>query len=271
MDGRSLDSSTVDDIMVLLSGSIPKDFLGGIIFIIQQNYQLYLEGIKYTLIISISGTILGLLLALFITVFRVQESDLRDSIMQRIVKRISVIVSSSYVEFFRGTPMIVQAAIFFYGLAMLGVRLPILLAGVIIVTLNTAAYLTEVLRAGINSIDKGQMEAARAIGLTRGQSFRFIIFPQAIKNMIPAIGNELVVNIKDSAVLSVIGVSELFYMGKSVAGTYYRYTESFVTVALIYLILVLITTRILTLIVRFTNSGNKMTFPSSQSVPVEVT
>jgi len=257
--------------MVLLSGSIPKDFLGGIIFIIQQNYQLYLEGIKYTLIISISGTILGLLLALFITVFRVQESDLRDSIMQRIVKRISVIVSSSYVEFFRGTPMIVQAAIFFYGLAMLGVRLPILLAGVIIVTLNTAAYLTEVLRAGINSIDKGQMEAARAIGLTRGQSFRFIIFPQAIKNMIPAIGNELVVNIKDSAVLSVIGVSELFYMGKSVAGTYYRYTESFVTVALIYLILVLITTRILTLIVRFTNSGNKMTFPSSQSVPVEVT
>ncbi|MBN2605587.1 MAG: ABC transporter permease subunit, partial [Bacilli bacterium] len=161
--------------MVLLSGSIPKDFLGGIIFIIQQNYQLYLEGIKYTLIIAIAGTVLGLLLALFITVFRVQESDLRDSIMQRVIKRISVILSSSYVEFFRGTPMIVQAAIFFYGLAMLGVRLPILLAGVIIVTLNTAAYLTEVLRAGINSIDKGQMEASRAIGLTRGQSFRFVI------------------------------------------------------------------------------------------------
>lgn len=256
--------------MGLLSGSIPKDFLGGIIFIIQQNYQLYLEGVKYTLIISIAGTILGLLFALFITVFRVQETDVRDSIVRKIAKRMSVILSSSYVEFFRGTPMMVQAAIFFYGLAMLGVRLPILLAGIIIVTLNTAAYLTEVLRAGINSIDKGQMEAARSIGMSRGQAFRYVIFPQAIKNMVPAIGNELVVNIKDTAVLSVIGVSELFYMGKSVAGTYYRYTESFVTVALIYLILVLVTTRILTLIVRFTNSGNKMTFPASQSVPIEV-
>jgi putative lysine transport system permease protein len=256
--------------MHILSGNIPKDFIGGVLYIIQENYPLYLEGVKYTLLISIVGTILGLFVALFITIFRIQESDKRDSFATRVYKKISIILSTSYVEFFRGTPMMVQAAIFFYGLAMVGVRMPILLAGIIIVTLNTAAYLTEVLRAGINSIDIGQMEAAKSIGMTRGQSFRHIIFPQAIKNMIPAIGNELVVNIKDTAVLSVIGVSELFYMGKSIAGTYYRYTEAFFTVALIYLILVLITTRILTLIVKWIDVPNKFAFPSSQSNPVEV-
>lgn len=256
---------------VILSGNIPGDFAGGIFFILRNNYELYLEGIKYTLLISVLGTLLGLFLALIITVLRIQESDKRDTIVTRVFKRISVIGSSSYVEFFRGTPMMVQAAIFFYGLATLGFRIPIIVAGIIIVTLNTAAYLTEVLRSGINAIDKGQLEGAKSIGLTRGQMFRYIIFPQVIKNMLPAIGNELVVNIKDTAVLSVIGVSELFYMGKSVAGTYYRYTESFVLVALIYLVIVLLTTRLLTIFVKIINGTNNYSIPRSQSVPIEVT
>ncbi len=166
--------------------------------------------------------------------------------------------------------MMVQAAIFFYGLASLGIRIPIIIAGIIIVTLNTAAYLTEVLRSGINGIDEGQFEGAKSIGLSRGKMFLYIIFPQVLKNMLPSIGNELVVNIKDTAVLSVIGVSELFYMGKSVAGTYYRYTESFVLVALIYLIIVLLTTRILTFIVKIVNGKSKVSFPTSQSIPIEV-
>lgn len=255
---------------MLLSGSIPKDFLGGILFIIENNYGLYFEGIKYTLLISLSGTFLGLLVSLMIVVLRIQEISERDKTSDIIFKRLMIMVSTTYVEFFRGTPMMVQAAIFYYGLSTLGVHLNILFAGIVVVTLNTAAYLTEVLRAGINSIDKGQMEAARAIGFTRGQALRYIVFPQAIKNMVPAIGNELVVNIKDTAVLSVIGVSELFYMGKSVAGTYYRYTESFFIVAIIYLILVLITTRLLTLIVHLINKDKKYTGPLSQSVPVGV-
>jgi putative lysine transport system permease protein len=246
----------------MLVSNIPQDFIGGVIYILQNNYKLYIEGASFTLIIAISGTILGLFLALAIIIFRIQEKDSRDSKFNIVMKRISVILSSSYVEFFRGTPMMVQAAIFYYGLAMAGVRIPIILAGVIVVTLNTAAYLVEVLRSGINAIDKGQMEAARSIGLSRGQAFVHVIFPQVIKNMIPAIGNELVVNIKDTAVLSVIGVSELFYMGKSVAGTHYRYTESFVLVALMYLILVLITTRILTVIIQFINR-EKVSLPKS--------
>jgi putative lysine transport system permease protein len=184
---------------------------------------------------------------------RLQEHDENDALIIRSLKRLSITISQSYVAFFRGTPMMVQAAIFYYGLATVGVRLPIILAGIIVVTLNTAAYLSEVLRSGINGLDPGQMEAARALGMTRIQSYRYIIFPQVIRHMIPAIGNELVVNIKDTAVLSVIGVTELFYMGKSVAGTYYRYTEAFVLVALIYLIIVLITTRLLSILVKSIN------------------
>jgi putative lysine transport system permease protein len=256
--------------MSVLAGSIPSDFVGGILYILRNNYSLYLEGIKYTLLISLTGTVIGLLLALVLTVFRIQETDKRDTLFTKTLKRISIILSSSYVEFFRGTPMMVQAAIFFYGLATIGFRVPIIIAGIIIVSLNTAAYLTEVLRSGINAIDKGQIEGAKSIGLTKTQMYRYIIFPQVLKNMLPAIGNELVVNIKDTAVLSVIGVSELFYMGKSVAGTYYRYTESFVLVALIYLILVILTTRLLTVIVKVINGDSKFSIPQSQSIPIEV-
>lgn len=232
---------------------MPSDFFGGIVYLISENYKLYLQGVFFTLIISITGTFLGLLIGLILTVMRLQEQDENDGLIIRFLKRLLITFSQSYVAFFRGTPMMVQAAIFYYGLATVGVRLPIILAGIIVVTLNTAAYLSEVLRSGINGLDPGQMEAARALGMTRIQSYRYIIFPQVIRHMIPAIGNELVVNIKDTAVLSVIGVTELFYMGKSVAGTYYRYTEAFVLVAMIYLIIVLITTRLLSILVKSIN------------------
>jgi len=249
----------------MIFSNIPSDFIGGLSYILRTNYKLYLEGATFTLIIAITGTFIGLFVAMLIIIFRIQEKDPRDNGMNVLLKKLSVFFSTSYVEFFRGTPMMVQAAIFYYGLAMIGVRMPIIVAGIIVVSLNTAAYLTEVLRSGINAIDKGQMEAARAIGLSRAQAYRYIIFPQVIKNMVPAIGNELVVNIKDTAVLSVIGVSELFYMAKSVAGTHYRYTESFVLVALVYLIMVLITTRLLSLIIKLLNK-EIVSIPTSQTV-----
>jgi len=106
--------------------------------------------------------------------------------------------------------------------------------------LNTAAYLTEILRSGLQGLDKGQKEAAESLGMSTRQIYQKILFPQAFRNMIPAIGNELIVNLKDTAVLSVIGTTELFYMGRSVAGAHYRYTEAFVIVALIYLGIVMV-------------------------------
>lgn len=250
--------------------AMPQGFFNIVLFLLQEEYPLYLNGLKFTIIIAITGTFLGLFVAFFVTVLRLLERDSRDTVVSRIIKKIGSITGVSYVEFFRGTPMIVQAMIFYYGLAMLGFRLELMVAGIIVVTLNTSAYLSEVLRAGINSIDKGQMEAARSIGMSKGQGYIYVIFPQVIRNMVPAIGNELVINIKDTAVLSVIGVGELFYMGRSIAGTYYRYTESFVIVALMYLIVVLITTRILNIVVRRMNAG-KVTLLHSNDTFVEAT
>ena len=240
----------------MIFAAMPTGLFEIIQYLLSREYKLYLTGVKFTIIIAILGTFLGLALAFFITVFRLLEKDSRDGVMTKIFKKIGNSIALAYVEFFRGTPMIVQAMVFYYGLAMMGVQLNLILAGIIIVTLNTAAYLSEVLRAGINSLDKGQMEAARSIGMSKGQAYRYIIFPQVIRNMVPAIGNELVINIKDTAVLSVIGVGELFYMGRSVAGTYYRYTESFIIVAVIYLVIVLITTRSLNWIIKKMNKEN---------------
>jgi putative lysine transport system permease protein len=223
-------------------------------FLFQKEHTLYFTGLFYTVLIALVGTMLGLLLSIFLTLMRLLENEAKDSALLKVLKWFTRNMGNTYVQFFRGSPLIVQAMIFYYGLASLGVQLNLIVAGIIIVTLNSAAYLSEVLRAGINSIDKGQMDAALSIGMTKWQGYRHIIFPQVLNNMIPAIGNELVINIKDTAVLSVIGVGELFYMGRSVAGTYYRYTESFLIVALLYLVVVLITTRLLDYLVKKVSS-----------------
>jgi len=251
----------------MILSTIPSNFIGGVIYIFEENYLLFFEGIKYTLLISLLGTGIGLFISFFVTLPRVTKNE-HSSFLKKYLAKLLSFLSTSYVEFLRGTPMMVQAAIFYYGLSSLGVNLPIIVAGLIVVSLNTSAYLSEVLRSGINAIDKGQFEAGKALGLSNFEVLRYIVFPQAIKNMIPAIGNELVVNIKDTAVLSVIGVSELFYMGKSVAGTYYRYTESFFIVALLYLVLVLFTTRILSFILK---RLNRTTNSMPSSVTNEVT
>lgn len=245
--------------------SANSNFLDIVTYLIQNEYSLFLSGLIYTVVIAITGTFLGLLLSFLITVLRLLERDSRDLKSTIVLKKIGNIIGVVYVEMFRGTPMIVQAMIFYYGLASIGIRLEYIVAGIIIVTLNTAAYMSEVLRSGINSIDDGQMEAARSIGMTKGQGYIHVIFPQVIRNMVPAIGNELVINIKDTAVLSVIGVGELFYMGRSIAGTYYRYTETFVIVAFMYLVVVLITTRILNYIVHRMNKDAKTVINTTHS------
>lgn len=250
---------------MLFLGSLPTNFIEIVIYLIKTEYPLFISGFIFTITIAVVGTLLGLFLSTIITVLRLLEKDSRDLKSTIFLKKIGNMIAVVYVEFFRGTPMIVQAMIFYYGLASVGVRLDYLVAGIIVVTLNTAAYMSEVLRSGINSIDKGQMEAARSIGMTKGQGYKNVIFPQVIKNMVPAIGNELVINIKDTAVLSVIGVGELFYIGRSIAGTYYRYTETFVIVALMYLVIVILATRILNYVVHRLNRDSKALINTTQS------
>ncbi|MEG1776544.1 MAG: amino acid ABC transporter permease, partial [Clostridia bacterium] len=170
-----------------------------------------------------------------------------------------------YIEVFRGTPMIVQAMVIYYGSMGMGLRMPILVAAIFIVSINTGAYMAEIIRGGIISVDKGQKEAAHAIGMTHWQSMVHVVLPQAVRNIMPSIGNEFVVNIKDSSVLNVISVNELFFMSKSAAGTYMRYFEVFFITACIYLALTFTITRLLRLVERRMDGKTNYTIYGSQS------
>ncbi len=225
----------------------PKDeFFNTILYLIERYSGFFIRGILITLLLSIVGTVGGFILSLFLTVLRTQEIDQRrDALISKVMKKAGHVFSSVYITVFRGTPMIVQAMIFYYGIAPL--RLSFwtpLVAGLTVVTLNTTAYIAEVIRSGINGIDKGQMEAARSIGFSRSQAMFLIIFPQAIKNSLPAIGNEFIVNLKDTAVLSVIGVFDLFRATQSATSSNFRRVEGFFIAALMYLVLTFITGKV---------------------------
>lgn len=258
---------------------MPQGFFEGIWFLLKEYYPLFLDGIKYTLIISLTGTLFGLLLAIIITPIKIQTISKRDKKTTMIIKRIGIFFANCYVEILRGTPMMVQAAIFYYGLRGIGVDMSlnflnlftipgIIVSGILIVSINTSAYIIEVLRGSINAIDKGQMEAARSLGMTKKQAMIKIIIPQALKNSIPAIGNEFVINIKDTSVLSIIAVTELFYMTRRINSIHFRQTEGFIIAAIIYLILTFTTTRILYYIsdkLSTTKEKPLISYPTSQS------
>ncbi|MDY0139787.1 MAG: amino acid ABC transporter permease [Candidatus Izemoplasmatales bacterium] len=224
---------------------IPDDFLGGSLYTLVRYGKMFLEGALLTIGISLLGTIIGFILALLLATGKIIKTTELDNKFQKTLKILMNKISSIYITIFRGTPMIVQASFFWYGFGLFGDPL---LCGLFVVSLNTAAYIAEIIRGGVESIDKGQSEAAYALGLNYTQSLLFIIFPQAIKNSMPAIGNEFVINIKDTAVLSVIGIFELFNQATKITGIHYRQLEAYAIVALIYLFLTYSTTSILKLV-----------------------
>lgn len=211
--------------------------LKDMIRIVEEFGSLFLKGVGVTLALAILGTLIGLTIALIFSILRIQKPQITDSKIIKVFKRIGSNFVKIYVTVFRGTPMIVQAVIFYYSFYEMGIRWSPFAAGLFTVSLNTAAYLTEVLRGGIQSIDPGQEEAARSIGMSNASAFIYIVFPQAIKNAFASIGNELIVNIKDTAVLSTIMVYDLFYVARSAAGKYYLYVESMILAAIMYLAL----------------------------------
>lgn len=218
--------------------------------ILEDFGPLFVKGIGVTLLLAFLGTIFGFIIALIFSVIRLQKINKNDIWIIKLLKKLGHGFVKTYVTVFRGTPMMVQAVIFFYSFYQIGIRWSHLQAGIFTISLNTAAYLTEVLRSGINSVDKGQYEASRSIGLNGLKTYIFVIFPQAIKNSFASIGNELIVNIKDSSVLSVITVVDLFYIAKSASSKYYWYVEAMLLAAFMYLILTFITSKILNLIER---------------------
>lgn len=201
-----------------------------------RNFPMFQYGIEITVLYAVVGTVVGLLIGLIVGALRIIEIDENDRFIIRIFKKILKYVTGLYLWIFRGTPMLVQAMFLFHLLKPI-LRWNGITAGLVIISVNTGAYMAEIIRSGIQSIDIGQSEAAKSIGLTTIQSFQKIILPQAIKNSFPSIGNQLIINIKDSSMLNVISVSELYFQSTSVAGTTYQYTETFLVAMIIYLIL----------------------------------
>ena len=225
---------------------MPTTFFGWVGFLAREYGSLFLRGTGVTLLIAISGTVLGFLLGLLVAIARTIDVGPHAPMWKRIPVKILHGILAVYIEVFRGTPMIVQAMVIFYGAQQyMGIAMPRLVAAIFIVSINTGAYMAEIIRGGIISIDKGQSEAAHSIGLTHWQTMVSVVLPQAIRNIMPSIGNEFVVNIKDSSVLNVISVTELFFQAKSAAGTYFRYFETYFIIAVIYLVLTFSITRIL--------------------------
>lgn len=223
--------------------------LNVIIKTISKYWPMFLRGAGVTLLISTIGTIIGFLIGLLIGIIRTVPMP-EKGIKKSILKTINTILSV-YIEVFRGTPMIVQAMVIYYGSKQaFDIDMSPLIAGIFIVSINTGAYMAEIVRGGIVSIDKGQFEAAYAIGMSHSQTMINVVLPQAIRNILPATGNEFVINIKDTSVLNVIAVTELFFQTKSVSGINYKYFETFFIASVIYFVMTYTVTRILRFIER---------------------
>lgn len=241
------------------------DFLEKAYRLFTNNYELFWYGIKMTLFLALLGTLLGLVIGLILGGVRAIEIEPRDSRSAKVTKKTLHALIGIYVWFFRGTPMMVQAMFLYYALRpVLG--WDAMTAGIVIISVNTGAYMSEIIRSGIQSVERGQVEAARSIGMNSVQTMIYIVLPQAIKNSFPSIGNEFIVNIKDSSMLNVIGVIELFFQSRSVAGSAMLYSETFFITCLIYLVLTTITSQILRLVEKKMNMP-KTSFPASQTMP----
>ena len=209
----------------------------------------YLNGIQNTLILAIVATIIGCIIGFVCGVLNTIPCAKSDPPVKRFLVKLIRVIVRVYVEVFRGTPMMLQAVFIYYGLPYFTnntVQWPsVWMAAILVVSINTGAYMAESVRGGIISIDPGQTEGAKAIGMTHVQTMTSVILPQAIRNIIPQIGNNFIINIKDTSVLSVISITDLFFVHKSVVGALYTYFESAVIVMIIYLSMTLLASYLL--------------------------
>ena len=224
-----------------------------------------LSGIGNTVLISIIGTLIGLVIGLLNGVIRTIPA-VKNPFARGLLIVVNWIINA-YVEVFRGTPMMVQAMIIYWGYAYMngGASLPLIPAGIAIVSINTGAYITEIVRGGIISIDRGQFEGAMSIGMTHFSTMTHIIIPQVMRNILPSVSNEFVVNIKDTSVLNVIGVTELYFYAASAAKNSYKIFASYLIACAIYFCLTFTITRILRLIEKKIEGKANYTVFGSQS------
>lgn len=199
----------------------------------------FVRGAEITIVLAFFAVLFGTLLGLGITLLRRSK-----------FKPISFI-ATAYVEFVRGTPLLVQIYIIYIGLPQLiGIDFPDMTTGIIALALNSSAYVSEIIRAGIDAVDKGQMEAARSLGMSQGLAMFQVVIPQAFKNILPALGNEFISVIKESSMVSVIGVAELMYNAGTVRGNTALGLEPVIVAAVIYFVITFTLTRVLGVIER---------------------
>jgi len=247
-------------------------FFPEVAYILNHYGQWFLKGTGITMMIAITGTIIGTGIGLAVGTVRTIPVGKHDAgPVRRVVVRTVNAILAAYIEVFRGTPMMVQALVVFFGLkAAFDLDLAPLTTGFLVVSINTGAYMAEIWRGGIQSIDLGQMEAGRALGMRHWPIMRGVVLPQAFRNILPATGNEFVINIKDTSVLFLVGVTELFSQGKTVAANTYRPFEVYLTIAAIYLVLTFTTTRVLRLLERHLAGPDSFTLATSQTMPESI-
>ena len=233
--------------------------------IFAKYHQMIFKGIGYTMLVSIIGTIIGLVIGLLIGVFRTMPTPKNKFL--RVLKKAADWILSAYVEIFRGTPMMVQAMVIFWGYAFAngGKTLPVIPAGIFIVSINTGAYMAEIVRGGIISVDRGQFEAAYAIGMNHWNAMLHVVIPQVLRNILPSVSNEFVINIKDTSVLNVIGVTELYYIAGVIYRANFKMFQDYAIVCVIYFILTFTVTRLLRLLEKKLAGGKSYTICGSQS------
>ena len=220
--------------------------------IIERYSSFFAQGVVNTLIIAAFSVLLGTILGTLMATMR----------MGKILPLKWLAVA--YIEFIRGTPLMVQLMFIFYGLPMIGVKIPEIswipnfsrfAAGIVAMSMNSCAYVAEVIRSGIQAVDYGQTEAARSVGFSSGEAMRLVVLPQAIRNILPALGNEFVTVIKESSIVSVIGIADLMFRTNDVIALSYKSLESLAVAALIYFVLTFISSRIVSLAERKLSHG----------------
>ena len=222
--------------------------------LVVRYYKFFLEGVGNTLIIAIFTVLFGTILGMLMATARMSK-----------IKPLKWL-ATAYIEFFRGTPLMVQLLFIFYGLPVIGVTFPKVsfipdfdrfAAGVVAMSLNSCAYVAEIIRSGIQAVDVGQMEAARSLGFHHREAMTLVILPQAIRNILPALGNEFVTIIKESSIVSVISIADLMFRAKGIIAKTYSSLECLAIVAIIYFLLTFLGGRLIALMERRMSYGRK--------------
>ena len=225
---------------------MPTDFFDRVMVVFNRYGASMLQGAGVSLRIALVGTIVGCIIGFAVGIVQTIPVEQKDNPVKKGFLWVVKLILNAYVEFFRGTPMMAQAMFIYFGLLpLLKIDMTMIQAANFILSINTGAYMAETVRGGILSIDLGQTEGAKAIGMTHVQTMLYVILPQALRNIMPQIGNNLIINIKDSCVLSVIGVAELLYKTKAAAGALYMNFETYTITMVMYFIMTFTCSRIL--------------------------